>query len=361
MNRLSRERILTCISNVLSYKEFSTVRYRHRGGKSDKVAGFDLDHTLIKPKKNKLPTGRDDWVWMTGVKDKLETLHAQGYAIVVFTNQTGKKLKDVMNKITDIQLEVPFPFSVYISTKSDYYYKPMTGMWDLFVQHNGGKPKNAFYCGDAAGREGDWACSDRAFAENAKIAFVTPEKMFLQIPDTQPWSCKGYPLNHASTVSSKVHPNQTKEIVVLTGYPGSGKSTLAKKFKGYVVVSKDKYKTRSFKIGKQTLLDGNSVVVDDTNTNVKHRAPWIALAKVLGVPIRSVYINTDINVAMHMNSMRHQMSKGREVMIPKVAYYTTRKNFTAPTVKEGFYSVTLVGSQFQGKMPAEFDMKYNLL
>ena len=54
-------------------------------------------------------------------------------------------------------------------------------MWNEF-QNLVGTPKYTFYCGDAAGRIGDFSDSDKEFAKNAGIPFITPEEIF---PATQ--------------------------------------------------------------------------------------------------------------------------------------------------------------------------------
>ena len=52
-----------------------------------KIAAFDLDHTLIKPKSGrKFPKDYDDWVLLDGVKKKLTDLYEDDFKIVVFTN-----------------------------------------------------------------------------------------------------------------------------------------------------------------------------------------------------------------------------------------------------------------------------------
>ncbi|KDD74564.1 hypothetical protein H632_c1222p0, partial [Helicosporidium sp. ATCC 50920] len=77
---------------------------------------------------------------------------------------------------------------VFLATSDDSFRKPMSGMWELFVEEfNGGvKPdlKSSFYCGDMAGRQGDVmkndqpSATDKEFAETVGIEFKTPEEVF---------------------------------------------------------------------------------------------------------------------------------------------------------------------------------------
>ena len=53
----------------------------------------------------------------------------------------------------------------------------MTGMFDLMISLL--NPINVeYYCGDAAGRKGDFSRSDLYFANNCNILFKTPEEVF---------------------------------------------------------------------------------------------------------------------------------------------------------------------------------------
>jgi bifunctional polynucleotide phosphatase/kinase len=58
---------------------------------SSKVAGFDMDGTLIKTKSGAVfPKNTGDWqLWSPKVVTKLQQLHADGFKIVIFTNQRG--------------------------------------------------------------------------------------------------------------------------------------------------------------------------------------------------------------------------------------------------------------------------------
>jgi bifunctional polynucleotide phosphatase/kinase len=59
--------------------------------KTVKLACFDLDHTLIKPKDGRtFPKTPSDFVlWHDNlVKEKIQSLHEQGYKLVIFSNQS---------------------------------------------------------------------------------------------------------------------------------------------------------------------------------------------------------------------------------------------------------------------------------
>ena len=51
-------------------------------------------------------------------------------------------------------------------------------MWKWIEKKNGGVKvslEDSFYCGDAAGRPGDYSDTDRKFARNVGVRFETPE------------------------------------------------------------------------------------------------------------------------------------------------------------------------------------------
>lgn len=56
-----------------------------------KVAGFDMDDTLVYPKSGAVfAKSKSDWQWVSPqVVPKLRELHTEGYTIVVFSNQSG--------------------------------------------------------------------------------------------------------------------------------------------------------------------------------------------------------------------------------------------------------------------------------
>ncbi|GAB4822297.1 hypothetical protein N2152v2_009343 [Parachlorella kessleri] len=168
-----------------------------QGGK--KIAAFDLDGTLVVTKSGaQFPTGKDDWKWFSKqVPSKLHEFAAEGYQLVIVSNQGGVKgalngaaSQNVRGRVDGLLAEArkqgELHAQVFMATQSDNFRKPNTGMWDWFVEkcNAGVQPDKSecFYCGDMAGRDGDIDRTDRQapreFAQNIGIAFKTPEEVF---------------------------------------------------------------------------------------------------------------------------------------------------------------------------------------
>ncbi len=374
---LKRDKLLNCIQNMFKFDTFDTVHYINNFNNLDKnelkfnkLACFDLDHTLIKPKGNrKLPKDSDDYEYMKNVKETLVKLQNDNYHIIIFSNQSGSKLEQVIDKIKNILLELlntnELKISIFIATKDDYYRKPHTGMFELFLKLNELQINNfqeIFYCGDAAGRKGDFACSDYAFSYNLslkyynkhnKIEFYVPEEIFMKEKVDYTPICKDnskifineYYENY-DEITQNIEipiPIKEQEIVIMCGLPGSGKSKVAFDIYGqldnYIIISKDIYKTRSVTIIKQSLKKKLSVIVDDTNVDIKNREIYIKLAKDYNIPIRCVHVNTSLNLCKHLNDMRVEIGKSSVAKVPDIAYNVLNKKYSKPELKEGFKQI----------------------
>lgn len=311
-----------------------------------KVAAFDLDDTLITTKSgNRFSRGRDDWRWWNAVvPGRLKELHAQGYAIVVISNQAAVALrsdpkaakgsmKSVMNfkeKVTSVLNALELPITVYAATEHDLFRKPRTGMWEQMLQdcslteHGDIVWEACVFVGDAAGREADknsgvrkdHSCSDRDFAANVGIPFHTPEEYFLG-EAVKPFIRTFNPADHLTPMppsSTDVSPviftkKHDRDIVVFCGSPGAGKSTFYWRHLqplGYERVNQDTLKTRDkcLKVAEQHLEDGKPVAVDNTNADIETRAVWISLAWKMKVPIRLVHFTASTKLCEHNDTVR---------------------------------------------------------
>lgn len=167
-----------------------------------KVAAFDLDGTLILRRSESQwgPVDSNDWRWFNdSVREKLAELCADGYQIVIFSNQgtikkaligkASEKIRGLVDNVLKSLSEKHVHAQVLLATappdQGDKFRKPGSGMWDFFVENlNKSVSPNlndCFYVGDAAGRETDinnGASSDKDFAAALGIAFHLPEDYF---------------------------------------------------------------------------------------------------------------------------------------------------------------------------------------
>lgn len=247
-----------------------------------KIAAFDLDDTLVKPKNgNRFARSAvsHDW-WDKSVPGKLKQLHDDGYLVVILSNQgsvslkqnakslqaDSLSLKNFKDQLTGHLTRLDFPVSVYAATGNDKYRKPRIGMWeqvkddfDIDVE-NGIDMEKSFYIGDAAGREKtdkrrnkDHATSDRDLAANIGIKFQTPEEFFLGL-ETEPYVHPFEPKQFLESTLSSQEPHkpfekqEKQELVIFCGSPGAGKSSFYWKVlqpQGFVRVNQDILKTVS--------------------------------------------------------------------------------------------------------------------
>ncbi|KIO19192.1 hypothetical protein M407DRAFT_31177 [Tulasnella calospora MUT 4182] len=319
---------------------------------STKVAAFDLDGTLIKPKSGaKFAKDHEDWKWWadgTTIPKKLKELDEEGYSIVIVTNQAlgeppkGKskdldaraklpRFKKFFDKLTLIASALPaVPFRVFVATSKDQYRKPIPGTWfeleKLFRNEGIEIGNKSYYIGDAAGRDGDHNITDRLYAQNIGIPFHTPEP----------------------------------EIVLFVGYPAAGKTTFYKRHfapAGYVHVNQDTLKTKPKCVAavREAITNGQSCTVDNTNRDLATRADYHRLAKELNVSIRALVWNITLDLAWHINLYRaHFLSdavQANEIAREMLGYgvFTQYQNaFQPPTVEEGFSEVKTINWIFEG-------------
>ncbi|XP_072281621.1 bifunctional polynucleotide phosphatase/kinase isoform X2 [Pyxicephalus adspersus] len=358
----------TCIKD--SWEEDGKLLIFNKKGvqASCKIAGFDIDGTIITTKSGKVfPNSADDWriLYSESLK-KLKELLKDGYKVVFFTNQMGisrGKLKPEVfkSKVEAILDHLSISVQVFVATAMGIYRKPVTGMWDYLCEkaNNGIKvqKEDCFYVGDAAGRPANWApdrkkkdfsCSDRLFALNIGIKFYTPEEFFLgwkkahfQLPTFDPRTldpnCPLYDPPCSSLVSAST------EVVVTVGFPGAGKSTFIKEYllpKGYAYANRDTLGTwqKCVSACEEALRNGQSIVIDNTNPDVESRGRYINCAQKAGVPARCFLFTASIEQSKHNNRFREMTCKGH-VSINDMVINSYKNKYMAPSLNEGFSEI----------------------
>ena len=99
--------------------------------------------------------------------------------IVIFTNQS-KAWKHEQLQIVAKTLSIPI-FIVIATEKHDYKPNPLSftalvGYDEKIIDKNA-----SFFVGDALGRKGDFADTDKLFAEAIGIRWISPESMFTKL------------------------------------------------------------------------------------------------------------------------------------------------------------------------------------
>lgn len=284
-----------------------------------KIAGFDFDGTLVRPREGRqFPKNKDDWRWTRpSVPERLRALAAEGWQLMIITDQTKKWKEEMIASVVaaiGVPIEVVIQWSKPVKGEGGAHgVKPDTSIIDA----RGIKP--TFYVGDAAGRTGDWSDCDRVFAERIGIPFHTPEEFFPALPVRE----------------RAVADGASREVVVMVGYPASGKSTIAHDLvtRGYYRVDGDALATATAMVRDARKQPADTrIVFDSTGGTVKRRAAFIEWAKKEGRPVRIVWVTTDIEDAMDWNAERGRVGGAG---VPAIAFYVYRKYFEEPTAAEG--------------------------
>ena len=314
-----------------------------------KIAGFDLDHTLIRPKDGRThPKDETDWeLYVPDLKEYLDALIFDGFSIVIFSNQSSfgdpKKKEIIISRLEQFITLMELPIHVLISTESDYCRKPNIGMWDEFFGDKTIDLTESFYVGDAAGRtknpltkKKDFACSDRMFASNLGIKFETPEKYFLEetFPQKEIFSMPR--IWETFPTEQPPFDPEDYEVIVLIGPPGSGKSSFVESLSDFIVVSRDilRYKAKCIKLMNDVLKTGGKVIVDNTNPSRDTRKDYLAVAKTYGKKVLAVQINVTKKQSMFL--VNYRCKKNKTKRIPDVAIHTYFKKYEKPIKGEGF-------------------------
>lgn len=297
-----------------------------------KIAAFDFDETIIKPKSNSVvPKDVDDWQWLRpNVPEIIAKYYEKGYGIYIFTNQSRKWKQQMIENVSNALNALNVPLTIVISfDKATYKPNPAMFLEAMGANIEKVKKDKSFYCGDALGRVNDHSDSDLKFGQNIGLVVKSPEDIF-------PPSFVKKPV--VTSVTSVTSVASVQEIILMVGYPGSGKSTwVDENLPKYVALRGDDLKLtpRILKAAKEPLENKQSVVIDATNPTVEKRAEYIAFANKHNVPIRCVHISTPYDESLIRNNMRDKP-------VPKIAFNVYRKRFAQPLKTEGFFDVLTI-------------------
>lgn len=311
-----------------------------------KIAGFDLDHTLIKPHGKRIhPKDENDWEWLypDAVVSILEILHASKHTICIFSNQSPKKISTVLLKIEQLKQQVNAPLNFFFSIKNDHYRKPRTGMWQELAARI--RPlqinlQHSFFCGDAA-TDDDFAKTDYQFAANVGVRFVLPQQVFAgAIVKLPPLSNDFLRLHTTSKPCGLDFLDDIKQpiAVIQVGRPSSGKSTFSSLLleKGFSLVSNDAKTTMT--TFKRFAKEHKNIVIDNTSPSKESRAKYIPFLQENDYHIICVWFHIPEQVSHFLNQYRIEKTSGAK-SIPMVVYHTYNKKFQQPTLDEGFEKI----------------------
>ena len=291
-----------------------TIIQTKQASRRTKYAIFDFDWTLVKPQDGrKFPKDVADWQYLRQSVPEVLQKYGKTHHIVIVTDQSKPwKIDQIKAALSPLTLE---HLTIVIGVQTQ---KPSTTLFHKALPKFK-QSSNAFYVGDAAGREGDWSDKDKVFAHNLQVTFYTPEEMF--------------PL--PKQVPVKVVPKTTGDVIIMIGYPGSGKSTIAKQYEkaGYTVISGDEYKTGPAMI-KRAQAVATPVVFDSTAGTKEKRQMFVKFAQEHNMPVTAIWVQTSIDESMERNKQRAATTGVKPV--PAVAFYLYRKHFEEPHESEGF-------------------------
>jgi len=359
---------------------------------SIKVVGFDLDHTIIKPIGKRVhPKDKNDYEYVfENVKSKMLELHNDGFNIIIFSNQSElhskpEKKEIVLSRIIRLFKEVfdnqNIPVQFFISVQGDFCRKPNTGMMDFYLyQHKKKLHKDSFYVGDAAGRtktkihKADFSCSDRMFALNCKMNFMTPEQFFDEDDH------RSFILDNTAQLKFMKEDKEGKmdktyinwkeiskyNIIMFLGPPGSGKSSLSKRmvkeFNYTDIINMDTLRTKKKCINtfeKLLKLDSKRIIIDNTHSKKSSRKDYLDLVKKYKPEekVLLLKLNVDKTQSFFLNNFRCKVEKSKR--LSDIVIHSYFKYLDEPTKSEGFAEIIEIPfiPNFKGK-PKERELFY---
>lgn len=310
---------------------------------SKPLAMYDLDNTLLD-----FETGEYIDTVCQHAKDHLDT-----HIVCIISNQYGtvkgyRTHDQVKSLFSKVEKYLGREVNCIYSYAQNQYRKPMTGMFDLLMDKLCLNTTNMFYCGDSAGRKGDYSPGDLYFAHNIGARFIvapnlteyskTPKALY--IPPS-PIHDHGY---IDQIMEQKTQHDQKPLLIMMIGPQAAGKSTLSDNLAQLLkieILSKDHHKRGETmdNLFKQRISKSKSMIIDNTNPTIDNRFVYLSAASAAGYHIIGVFFDIPKLLSTHLCHMR--VEQGGKY-IPPVARHTYYKRLEKPTTSEGFNKLLTV-------------------
>lgn len=335
---------------MITFSENEHITYHFNLKKNiNKIAGFDLDHTIISPKHGIFPVDESDWKYsFSEIKNNLINLN-QDYNIVIFTNQKSFNSKSelICNRINNFINDLGFIPSIIISKNDDFYRKPNIGMWEFLKINlkNDIDLDNSFFVGDAAGRvydlKKDFSSCDYKFSLNINVKFFTPEKYLNLIDNYKYLDLDILPFKQMELLNLNhlnIPKKLNREIIILVGLPSCGKTYFVNKFfNDYFLFNSDiNQKKNDFKN-----ITSKNIIIDGCNHKAIKRKFYINFAKKNNYQIRAFYFNIDIQLSKHLDNLKMKLIPSYKKK-SSLKFTNTNKYMEIPNLNESFDSVEFI-------------------
>lgn len=331
---------------------------------TNKLALYDMDGTLMTLSGQPIAKG---------LQHVMEHLEEGTWQVAIISNQYGIKKgkrthEDVHSMYETICKELGEAVPMIYSLAKDRYRKPMTGMFENVLKLLGiqNVHKDSFFCGDAAGRKGDFSNGDALFAMNCDLNFIAApqlEPMELSPPYVPPEPLDIGALHNLEKTVQQQEQQGKQLFITMIGPQGAGKSTLSQYIAGLLqgkttILSKDDHGSKIDRMFTASIKAEEHVILDNTNPEASKRAKYIQEAQTAGYYCMAVQIDIPKVQSTHMCHMRVQQG-GK--YIPLVARHTYYKRMEAPSHDEGFKAIEVIkGVVFYPEVPDEYWLSYNL-
>lgn len=354
-------------------------------GAAAAVAAFDLDDTLCQYKTTNMALFP---VMLAHVLEKLQ----MGFHVVIFSN---RKQIDASTHAFFAELDAKCGGPVvYAYVLAGAWRKPHTAAWRDFCRLAGipaeAADKSSF-CGDAAGRHGDFGSNDVNFAHNCGMQFYTPEDVLRRdghgvprigmprvgVPRvgaaypplaTLVLRCDPEAVRLHREAVMKIHADfkDKRVCLIMFGVQGCGKTTLARELADMqprtTVLSRDATKAQwKRQLVRALAGDAQWVILDATAHTRAARADiyneagcYGRLAAVVVPTLGRERAVADCWLWAHLRAARVEMGGA---VVPTVAVRTLVKHIEPPAKNETTYEVPFA---LHGDVPAIQRFRYTI-